>query len=80
MDSNLLHKQAKFGTIHYWEITVFVLGQFYSHALYIYVQEASTDEPFSFDVGHSANVVLGREYKLVVQNPLRLVIQTGRRM
>jgi len=36
-----------------------------------------TDEPFCFDVRHSANVVLCCQYKLVVQNPLRLVIQTG---
>jgi len=38
------------------------------------------DKPFCFDVGDSANVVLCGQYKLIVENPLRLVIQTSRWM
>ena len=29
------------------------------------------------DIGHSSNVVLRRQHKLIVHNPVRLVIETG---
>jgi len=37
-------------------------------------------KPFRFDISHCANVVLCGQDKLIVQNPLRLVIQTRRWM
>lgn len=33
--------------------------------------------PLGLDVGDGTNVVLGGQYELVVQHPLRLVVQTG---
>jgi len=37
-------------------------------------------EPLALDVGHGADPVLRGQHKLVVEHPLRLVIQTRRRV
>lgn len=40
----------------------------------------TTNVPFRFDIRAGANVVLGGEDKLIVEHPLWLVVQDGRRV
>ncbi len=45
--------------------------------LEIVVVGCNVDEPFAFDVCDSADVIARGQHKLLVQRPLRLVVQAG---
>lgn len=65
--------------------THFFLSLLQKHLLF--ANSAQTDSvfecfslPFGFYISAGADVVLGGQHKLIVENPLRLVVQYGRRV
>jgi len=53
------------------------LGLALREVIHVVVLRCNPDEPLRLDVGAGPDVVLGGQHKLVVQNPFRLVVETG---